>query len=92
MKLDKFSWDWFGSSRSVTITKDETTIIDGRGKPESIQARIEELQQQIEKNGDVTFQREWVIDPIYLNQFFAYWKVNKLTLMLISKNLMIMTC
>ena len=50
MKLDKFSWDWFGSSRSVTITKDETTIIDGRGKPESIQARIEELQQQIEKS------------------------------------------
>ena len=35
---------------------------------------------QIEKNGDVTFQREWVIDPIYLNQFFAYWKVNKLAL------------
>ena len=50
MKLDKFSWDWFGNSRSVTITKDETTIIDGRGKSESIQARIEELQQQIEKS------------------------------------------
>ena len=49
MKLDKFSWDWFGNSRSVTITKDETTIIDGRGKSEPIQARIEELQQQIEK-------------------------------------------
>jgi len=49
MKLDKFSWDWFGSARSVTITKDQTTIIDGRGESESIQARIEELQQQIEK-------------------------------------------
>jgi len=49
MKLDKFSWDWFGSSRNITITKDETTIIDGRGKSEPIQARIEELQQQIEK-------------------------------------------
>jgi len=49
MKLDKFSWDWFGSSRNITITKDETTIIDGRGESESIQARIEELQQQIEK-------------------------------------------
>ena len=35
---------------------------------------------QIEKNGDVTFQREWTITPSYLNQFFAYWKVNKLTL------------
>jgi len=49
MRLDKFSWDWFGSARSVTITKDQTTIIDGRGESESIQARIEELQQQIEK-------------------------------------------
>ena len=49
MRLDKFSWDWFGSARSVTITKEQTTIIDGRGESESIQARIEELQQQIEK-------------------------------------------
>jgi chaperonin GroEL len=49
MRLDKFSWDWFGSARSITITKDQTTIIDGRGESESIQARIEELQQQIEK-------------------------------------------
>jgi chaperonin GroEL len=49
MRLDKFSWDWFGSARSVTITKDQTTIIDGKGESESIQARIEELQQQIEK-------------------------------------------
>jgi len=57
MKLDKFSWDWFGSSRSVTITKDETTIIDGRGKSEPIQARIEELQQQIEK-AKTSFEQE----------------------------------
>ena len=35
---------------------------------------------QIEKGGDVTFQREWTITPAYLNQFFAYWKVNKLML------------
>lgn len=32
---------------------------------------------QVEKNGDVTFQREWVISSEYLNQFFTYWKVNK---------------
>jgi len=49
MKLDKFSWDWFGEARNVTITKEQTTIVDGRGESESIQARIEELQQQIEK-------------------------------------------
>lgn len=35
---------------------------------------------QIEKNGEVTFVREWVIPSQYLNQFFTYWKVNKLSL------------
>jgi len=49
MKLDKFSWDWFGKARLVTITKDETTIVDGRGESESIQTRIQEIQGQIEK-------------------------------------------
>ena len=49
MKLEKFSWDWFGEARHVTVTKDETTIVDGRGSAESIQTRIEEIQYQIEK-------------------------------------------
>jgi len=49
MKLDKFSWDWFGKARLVTVTKDETTIVDGRGESESIQTRIQEIQSQIEK-------------------------------------------
>jgi chaperonin GroEL len=49
MKLDKFDWDWFGEARLVTITKDQTTIVDGKGQSERIQTRIEELQQQIEK-------------------------------------------
>jgi len=49
MKLDNFSWDWFGQARLVTVTKDQTTIVDGKGQSEGIQTRIEELQQQIEK-------------------------------------------
>jgi chaperonin GroEL len=49
MKLDKFSWEWLGSARAVTITKDQTTIIDGKGDTTKIEARIEELQQQIER-------------------------------------------
>jgi chaperonin GroEL len=49
MKLEKFNWEWFGEARVVTVTKDETTIVDGRGESERIQARIEELQLQIEK-------------------------------------------
>ena len=50
MKLDKFSWDWFGQARVVTVGKDETTIVDGKGDTDKIQARIEELQTQIEKS------------------------------------------
>ena len=51
MKLDKFSWDWFGEARTVTVTKEQTTIVDGKGGTERIEARIEELQQQIEQAG-----------------------------------------
>ena len=49
MKLDKFSWDWFGEARTVTVGKEQTTIVDGKGGVEPIEARIEELQQQIDK-------------------------------------------
>ena len=49
MKFDKFSWEWFGEARTVNISKDQTTIVDGKGSIESIQTRIEELQQQIEQ-------------------------------------------
>ena len=49
MKLDKFSWDWFGQARAVTITKEETTIVDGKGDEEKIEQRVSELQSQIEK-------------------------------------------
>ena len=49
MKLDKFSWEWFGEARTATIGKEQTTIVDGKGGIEQIEARIEELQQQINK-------------------------------------------
>tara|TARA_R110000851_G_scaffold269882_1_gene422561 strand:+ start:562 stop:2181 length:1620 start_codon:yes stop_codon:yes gene_type:complete len=49
MKLDKFSWEWFGEARTATIGKEETTIVDGKGGIEQIEARVEELQQQINK-------------------------------------------
>ena len=46
MKLEKFSWEWFGEARAVTVTKEKTTIVDGRGDEEKIQQRIEQLQSQ----------------------------------------------
>ena len=49
MKLDKFSWDWFGEARTVTVEKEKTTIVDGKGNVDAIESRVEELQKQIEK-------------------------------------------
>jgi hypothetical protein len=40
MKLDKFDWKWFGEARLVTVTKDQTTLVDGKGESERIQTRI----------------------------------------------------
>jgi len=48
MKLDKFNLEWFGKSRKVTVGKDDTTIVDGKGTEEAITKRIEELKEQIE--------------------------------------------
>jgi len=37
-----------GRARRIVITKDDTTIIEGRGKPEDIQGRIQQIKVQIE--------------------------------------------
>lgn len=57
MKLDKFSWDWFGEARTVTITKNQTTIVDGKGEETAINTRVENIQSQIEK-ADTPYIRE----------------------------------
>jgi chaperonin GroEL len=49
MKLDRFNSEWFGEARTITVTKDQTTIIDGDGEEESILIRAEELAKQIEE-------------------------------------------
>ena len=50
MKLDKFSWDWFGEARIATVTKEQTTIVDGKGDTDKIATRIDQLQEQILKS------------------------------------------
>ena len=57
MKLDKFSWDWFGEARTATIGKDKTTIIDGKGNEEAIDSRANELANQVE-GAESEFERE----------------------------------
>jgi chaperonin GroEL len=49
MRLDKFNSDWLGTARLVTVAKETTTIVDGKGGKESIESRIEELKSQIDK-------------------------------------------
>jgi chaperonin GroEL len=48
MKLEKFSTNWFGQARTITVGKETTTIVDGKGDTEKIDARIDELKTQID--------------------------------------------
>ncbi|MCH8893942.1 MAG: chaperonin GroEL [Chloroflexi bacterium] len=47
-KLDTATIEDFGQARSVTSTKDETTIVEGKGSEEAIQGRINQIKAQIE--------------------------------------------
>ena len=57
MKLDKFSWDWFGEARTATITKETTTIVDGKGSEEKIASRVDELTKQVD-NAESAYETE----------------------------------
>ena len=48
-KLDTATLEDFGQARRVSATKDETTIVEGRGSEEAIQARINQIKAQIEE-------------------------------------------
>ena len=47
-KLDNAELADFGQARRVSATKDETTIVEGKGSEEAIQARIGQIKTQIE--------------------------------------------
>jgi chaperonin GroEL len=48
MKLERFNMQWLGNARTVTVGKETTTIVDGKGDTALIDARISELKSQIE--------------------------------------------
>ena len=48
MRLDAVGMEQLGSARRVTATKDETTIVEGRGREDAITGRVAELRVQIE--------------------------------------------
>ena len=49
MKLDKFQPEWLGRANKVTVSKDNTTIIDAKGSEEAIVQRVEEIKNQIDE-------------------------------------------
>ena len=49
MKLEDVTLATLGTAKSVTITKDETTIVDGAGAKENISARVAQIKMQIEE-------------------------------------------
>ena len=50
MRLDKFDTSWLGKAKKVTAGKENTTIIDAEGSEESIEARVNELKNQIDES------------------------------------------
>ena len=57
LKLDKVTPELLGQAKTVKITKEETTIVDGKGKPDAIKGRIEQIKRQVEET-DSDFDRE----------------------------------
>lgn len=48
IKLESVDLDMLGKADKVVVDKDNTTIIGGKGNPEDIKARIEQIKKQIE--------------------------------------------
>jgi chaperonin GroEL len=48
IKLENVSLDMLGKAKKVSITKDDTTIVDGVGEKTAIEARIAQIKRQIE--------------------------------------------
>jgi chaperonin GroEL len=48
IKLENVTLDMLGKAKKVTITKDDTTIVDGSGDKSGIEGRISQIKKQIE--------------------------------------------
>jgi chaperonin GroEL len=49
IKLENVTLDMLGSAKRVSITKDDTTLVDGAGKKSEIEARVGQIKAQIEE-------------------------------------------
>ncbi len=57
IKLDKVDLDYLGHAKTVKITKEKTTIVEGRGGKEAVEARVKQIRKQIEDT-DSDYDRE----------------------------------
>src|SRR6056297_1130315 len=48
IKLENVNLNMLGSAKKVSITKDDTTVVDGAGEKKEIDARCSQIRQQIE--------------------------------------------
>ncbi|WP_367044340.1 chaperonin GroEL [Streptomyces sp. Je 1-332] len=48
LKLDQVGLDVLGTARRVTITKDDTTVVDGGGDASEVQGRVNQIKAEIE--------------------------------------------
>ncbi|OLD73745.1 MAG: chaperonin GroL [Chloroflexi bacterium 13_1_20CM_66_33] len=49
LKLDSVQLNQLGKARRVTVTKDDTTVVEGAGKQDEIKGRINQIKAEIEK-------------------------------------------
>nr|MBA2508197.1 chaperonin GroEL [Nocardioidaceae bacterium] len=57
LKLDSVTIDLLGKARKVTVTKDNTTIVEGGGEDEDIKGRVRQIKNEID-NTDSDWDRE----------------------------------
>ncbi|MFC8453983.1 chaperonin GroEL [Kitasatospora sp. NPDC057223] len=57
LKLDQAGLDVLGSARRVTITKDDTTVVDGAGESDAVAGRVNQIKAEI-ANTDSDWDRE----------------------------------
>ena len=50
LKLDSAQLSSLGKARRVTVTKDDTTIVEGAGSSDAIKGRIDQIEAEIEKS------------------------------------------
>ncbi len=57
MKLDQVTLEELGNARTITVTKDNTTIVDGAGSDADVAGRVAQIRSEIE-NTDSDWDRE----------------------------------